>query len=71
MGSTDVEEGMAVHDFSGFVVPMPPLVGGGGAHKLPPGTLPEGMYFIGLGVFMMEVCDYFNAFLPVAQHHPS
>ena len=36
----------------GFVAPAPPLVGGAGGGK---GELPEGMYFIGIGVFMMEV----------------
>ncbi len=45
----DDEEGGG-GDF-GFVAPAPPVVGGG---KDVVGTLPEGMFFIGVGVFMME-----------------
>ncbi len=46
-------EGLGGRDF-GFVAPAPPLVGGVGAAA---GTLPEGMYFIGVGEFMMEVTN--------------
>jgi hypothetical protein len=48
--SAEEEEEVGVGDF-GFVAPAPPVVGGAGGM---PGTLPEGMYFIGVGVFMME-----------------
>ncbi len=42
--------------FSGaaFIAPLPPILGGKGPGGVP-GQLPEGMYFIGVGVFMMEV----------------
>ncbi len=48
----DEEEGGGGGGDYGFVAPAPPLVGGAGGGK---GELPEGMYFIGVGVFMMEV----------------
>ena len=40
---------------SAFNAPAPPLVGAEGGGGGQPGTLPEGMYFIGVGVFMMQV----------------
>ncbi len=39
---------------SGFNAPAPPLVGAADGGERLRGTLPEGMYFIGVGVFMMQ-----------------
>jgi hypothetical protein len=48
------EEGGAAGSGGAFIAPLPPILGGQGAGGVR-GELPEGMYFIGVGVFMMEV----------------
>jgi hypothetical protein len=51
---TDEEDGVGLM-CSAFNAPAPPLVGGSDSGERLRGTLPEGMYFIGVGVFMMQV----------------
>jgi hypothetical protein len=50
---TDEEDGGGLM-CSGFNAPAPPLVGAADGGERLRGTLPEGMYFIGVGVFMMQ-----------------
>ncbi len=48
------EEGGGTGSGGAFLAPLPPILGGQGAGGVR-GELPEGMYFIGVGLFMMEV----------------